>query len=149
MSGTVYNVVLNSIYGTGANNSKTYFFDWNLLPRGSYEVSFSYIGEVNNLNGSSIAILYMDIGQYNNFEVLTNYRNGSYLGYIKPYVISTTSYLYSNNGENGTTTITNNPSNNNITINIYNNHNPQVLYTDNATNPNGNYILNLQMIFLG
>ena len=126
-----YNIVFNSNNGTGNNNQKTYFFDWSMIPSGKYQVSFSYQGQVNKLTGGEIALVYMNLGQHNNFEVLPNgYTNGQYLGMVKPYILATASFLYADIGDNSSFTINDRPSQNNITISIFNNANPPVIYCE-------------------
>ena len=145
-----YNIILNSNNGVGSNNSqKTYYFDWSQLVQGKYELTFSYVGQLNNLTGGSIPLIYIDIGQQGNIEVLSNgYKNGIYLGFLKPYVLGTTSYLYSNDGENGSIILGSRPVQNNLTVSILNNSSTQTSFTDSNSQPPANYILSLKFKLL-
>ena len=65
----VYNIVLNTqnqVAG-GTNASCSYFFDWGILPRGEYKVTFSYQGGFNTINTVRFATLSVDLGQSKNF----------------------------------------------------------------------------------
>ena len=145
-----YNIILNSAYGVGTNNSqKTYYFDWSQLMQGRYELTFSYVGQVNNLTGGTIPLLYIDVGQYGNIEILSgSFKNGTYLGFLKPYVLGTVSYLYSNDGENGSIILGTRPVQNNITVSILNNSSTQTFFSDSNSQPPANYILSLKFKLL-
>ena len=145
-----YNIILNSNNGVGSNNSqKTYYFDWSQLVQGKYELTFSYVGQLNNLTGGSIPLIYIDIGQQGNIEVLSNgYKNGIYLGFLKPYVLGITSYLYSNDGENGSIILGSRLVQNNLTVSILNNSSTQTSFTDSNSQPPANYILSLKFKLL-
>lgn len=58
-----YVVVLNSANGVGTYNAqKTYYFDWTTMPRGKYKISFSFVGKVNNIDGTKLALVNIQFG---------------------------------------------------------------------------------------
>lgn len=40
-----YTIVISSAEGTGDTNDRTYKFDWSILPKGEYEMSFTFMSE--------------------------------------------------------------------------------------------------------
>ena len=85
-----YNVLVNSVNGTGAVNSqKKYNFDWSVLPQGKYEVRFSFISEVNNCNGLKTAQLHVELGGSKVFTTGTTIaaQTSNLIGNLQPLTI--------------------------------------------------------------
>lgn len=81
-------VVFNSLVNaTGANNNDlTYQFDWSQFEDCDYEVSFSYHGLTNKINGSKLPLVFIDLGSSQCvFQTsATNYANQSlFLGTLQ------------------------------------------------------------------
>jgi len=45
--GKEYTIFIDSDSGTGTINEKKYMFDWNLIPHGEYEMSFTFLSPLN------------------------------------------------------------------------------------------------------
>ena len=129
-----YTFVLNPNYGTGASyNSVTYTIDWaSVMPDVPYYVHFSYMGETNNILGNTIACLYCDFGTPSSVYFANNAGNavgGSiFVGIIKPYILSGSSYLLAEDNTNPPIYLEGRPRNNQITIQVLNNDNPPTPY---------------------
>jgi hypothetical protein len=124
-----YNVVIstNNYYrSNGSFSSLDYAIDWSFLPEQAYKVHFTYLGGVNNLNGSEIANLFIDLGATTNTYNAGNNVNAltsSFLGVLKPYVLGTSSFLLAEDNTNVPIYINGRPRNNVFTVNILDNEN--------------------------
>ncbi len=124
-----YTFVFSSIAGTtvGGNHNAFFTVDWSIMPNQPYKITFSYSGEVNNVDGTQIPMVYAD------FLAATNvYNAGSstgrsqaitsnFLGALKYQAISATSFLYADNNTNPPIYIASRPMNNGINIQILTN----------------------------
>jgi hypothetical protein len=130
MVNNIYSIQLNSAKGTltgisgaSGNNSLSYIFDWSVLPdKKAFKFSFIYIGCANTLQGTTIPIVELDIGQTNNYITIQNgcgAQQSKYIGNLYPNSIGGTSYLYS--GDNLLSTILPiRPNNTQLIVNIRN-----------------------------
>src|ERR1022692_2313931 len=93
-----YNFVLNALTGSGANiYNLQYNIDWSVLPDQAYNVTMSFMSENLNLDGTSIGMVTANFGgtQYTFQNISTVAQSStSFIGFIKPNVLSTVSYLY-------------------------------------------------------
>ena len=121
--GKIYNIVLNSDLGSGANtNSKTYYFDWNKLPQGKYKVSFLFQTSITGIQGNSQPLIFINCGFSNNSSIVgsnaTSY-NSNYIGMIQPVAIApVSSFFVANTTINTPILIDCIPSSNNFTVDI-------------------------------
>lgn len=86
----IYNVILNSVNGTGTYNAqKTYTFDWSVLPRGKYQVHYSYVGKVNNIDGTKLALISLPLGSSKTFTAgsSSGAQTTNFLGALSALVI--------------------------------------------------------------
>lgn len=119
-----YNVILTSSkpYETPASNENVnYAIDWSFLPDQPYNVHFTYLGGLNNLDGSKIANLYVDLGCVNHtYQASNTVANPSsnYLGVLKPYVLGASSFLLSEDNTNPPIYIGGRPRNNIFNVSI-------------------------------
>jgi hypothetical protein len=105
MSKKSYSVVLNSTnkISSGASLSECRFgMNWGILPDGEYEVHFTFISKVMNLSTTDIACINVNLGSSNVFQAGANTSANTlnFLGIAKPYLISTTAYLLSEDNTN-------------------------------------------------
>lgn len=127
-----YTVVVNSLQtatrtGTGANIC-SYRFDWTQIPDCPYEVHFTYIGELNNVDYSSLPMVYAEFGvQSNVYEAKASnaVQMSQYLGFLETYLVGASSFLHAEDGTNTPIYLAGRPSNNQFNIKIL----------DNAGNP--------------
>jgi len=145
-----YNVILNSVNsiqnGVGYNNC-IYNFDWSVLENRAYYVHFTYIGEVNNLDGLSIALVSSDfIGNQNTFQATatsTSSQTSNILGFIKPYILGASSFLLAEDNTNPPIYINSRPQNNIFNVRIINNDGNLFSPVVSELAP---YILNLRFV---
>jgi hypothetical protein len=105
MSKKSYTVVLNSTnkISSGASLSDCRFgMNWGILPDGEYDVHFTFISKVMNLSSTDIACINVNLGSSNVFQAGANTSANTlnFLGIAKPYLVSTTSYLLSEDNTN-------------------------------------------------
>jgi len=105
MSKKSYTVVLNSTnkISSGASLSDCRFgMNWGILPDGEYDVHFTFISKVMNLSTTDIACINVNLGSSNVFQAGANTSANTlnFLGIAKPYLISTTAYLLSEDNTN-------------------------------------------------
>lgn len=145
-----YTVVFNSRkFATGAvRNDLTYQFDWSQFPDDDYYVSFTYNAEANDLNGTKIAQVFIDIGgsMYAFETAQSNYANRSlFLGtlYINSHLQGVTDviYLASSDNQNGHIYLKGRPNNQSPRIQILDGAGAPFL--DAIGDPPAHYILTL------
>lgn len=144
-----FNVVLNSQHkiSTGASLSDcTFGMDWTNMKDGPYEVHFTFISKVMNLSTADIACINVDFGGSNVYESFNGVgnRTSNYIGVAKPYLISTSSYLLSEDSTNPPITLNCKPTNNLINV-IINASDNETAYAP-TTGAMLDWILNLQFI---
>jgi hypothetical protein len=66
-----YNLILKSNSGDGTVGNKEYFFDFNLIPEGQYEVTYSFMS-LNSIIQNLNFFLYISLGATNNYEINLN-----------------------------------------------------------------------------
>lgn len=146
-----YTVVLNSINaasktGTGANICN-YRFNWMLLPDIPYEVHMTYMGEVNNVDDTTIAMVYCDLGVPSNvFEAKTTTQalSSNFLGFMESYIVGANSFLHAEDGTNAPIYLGGRPRLQEFQVRVLNNDgNP---YTASGATALGDYVLCLRFI---
>lgn len=128
MSKKSYSVVLNSTnkISSGVSLSECRFgMNWGILPEGEYEVHFTFISKVMNLSTTDIACINVNLGSSNVFQAgaNTNANTLNFIGIAKPYLISTTSYLLSEDNTNPPIYLNGRPRDNFIDVAIEANDN--------------------------
>lgn len=146
-----YTVLLNSVLasavgGTGAN-TRTYNFDWTIMPDVPYEVHFTYIGEANNLDYTSLPLVYVDFNVSTNVFEPTNVggrtgaRTSQYIGFLESYLVGANSFLHAEDGTNTPIYLAGRPCNNYFTVRVLNNDGTQ--FTAGGASALGEYILTM------
>jgi hypothetical protein len=123
MSKKSYTVVLNSTnkISSGASLSDCRFgMNWGILPDGEYEVHFTFISKVMNLSTTDIACINVNLGSSNVFQAGANTSANTlnFIGIAKPYLISTTAYLLSEEDTNPPVFLNARPRDNYIDVHI-------------------------------
>lgn len=148
-----YTIVLNSLLasavgGTGAN-TRTYNFDWTVLPDCPYELHFTYIGELNNIDYATLPMVYVDFnvgtGVYEPIATggRTVARTSQYLGFLETYLVGASSFLHAEDGTNTPIYLAGRPQNTYFTVRIVNNDgNP---YTAAGATALGEYVLTINL----
>jgi hypothetical protein len=146
-----YTVVLNSLNaysktGTGANIC-SYRFDWTTIPDVPYEVHMTYMGEVNNIDDTTIAMVYVDLGVPPNVyeaRTATVALASNYIGFLESYIVGANSFLHAEDGTNQPISINGRPRNNDFTVRVLNNDgNPFTAFSATAL---GEYVICLRFI---
>lgn len=149
----IYNIVLNSLnkVAGGANNSCYYHFDWSVLPRGEYKVTFNYQGGPNTISFYYLCLLSVDLGQskiFTSSSIRTIAPSTQVIGHllsynVKPVTTTNSSYLASS--LNNTAVYLNSvPTNNQFLVQVISQWDGE-LYLDEFGNPNADYILILSL----
>ena len=143
---TVYNIVLNSLNKvSGPNTSCYYHFDWSVLPKGRYKVTFSYQGGSNTISQYYVTLLTVDLGQSNNFissSVKTIAPSTQIIGHLLSYNVRPTpnnSYLI-NSPDNNPIYLNSVPTNNKFLVQVLSQW-VEELFFDDLNNPNADYVL--------
>jgi len=143
-----YNIVLNSQQNISSNtNSQVEFgFDWSVIPKGSYDVHFTFVTNPMNLSTTDVAVININFGSSTVYTAgnLINAYTTNYVGIAKPYLISTTSYLLSEDNTNPPIYLNNRPNNNIFNVTINNSTNNALFVP--TTGSMANWILNLKFI---
>lgn len=146
-----YTVVLNSLNaasktGTGANICN-YRFNWQVLPDIPYEVHMTYMGEVNNIDDTTIAMVYCDLGVPTNvFEAKTTTQalSSNFLGFMESYIVGANSFLHAEDGTNAPIYLGGRPRLQEFQVRVLNNDgNP---YTASGATALGEYVLCLRFV---
>lgn len=146
-----YTFVFNSLAGTKTGlsaNEVQYNIDWSIIPDQPYKIHFAYLGEVNNIDATTIPMVYMDlvapcnVYQAGSMTQRTQAQSSNFLGFIQMYLLGASSFLHAEDTTNHPVYITGRPRNNNPRIQIFNNAVPPALYAP-ATGNLGDYILTL------
>lgn len=148
---TVYNIILNSLNKvSGPNTSCYYNFDWSVLPRGEYKVTFTYQGGSNTISYFYLTTLSIDLGQSQNFTSSSSRTIapstqiiGQLLTYnVRPITTTNTSFLISS-PDNIPIYLNSVPPNNTFLVEILDLDGAS--FYDDLGNPNGDYILILSL----
>lgn len=158
-----YNVVINSVYCTtdtagNVNSNKNYYIDWSaIMPKGSYELTFSFVAKGNFIqNFTNIPIVNIDfLSQANVDAVKPNYQatSSQVLGTLYPTNLDPTNkigFLKADQSYNPPLYLVNRPHTNNFNVQIVNGANPPVFWVDDAATPVtvGAYVLILHFKLL-
>ncbi len=67
--GKIYNIVLNSSFGTDGPDIRTenFFYDWSRLEQGRYKLTFTFISSILTTTNTSVLNIYTDLCQTNTF----------------------------------------------------------------------------------
>ena len=143
--GKSYTIVFNSFNSPHAVVNEQYTYDWGQLPNKPYKVTFSFVGTVDTLVNTSLAVIYMDLNQQCSMVAVHNSVSGLKNNYLGTLVYSGTganNYLYADTHTNPPIYINGRPTNNNILIEIHAN------YAGGMTNyapTNFEYVLTLNL----
>ncbi len=149
--GKIYNIVLNSSYGTtnGDIRNITFFYDWNRFEEGRYKLNFTFITSTFTTTNVSVCNIFTDLCQTNCFFALnpsntnsiSNSYNYQYLGMAISTGLGTNQNLYTPANLNGEIYLETRPYNNLFSVLLLNNDTGKTGYS--STNLPGNYTINL------
>ncbi len=152
--GKIYNIVLNSAYGTanGDIRNVSFFYDWTRIEQGRYKLTFSFIASLFTTTNTTVCNVFTDLCQTNTYFASnpnsTQYNSFAYqyIGMLRPTFTGTNQYIYAPNNFNGEIYLNSRPQNNLFTILLLNNDTDKTAYT--STTLPGNYTLVLTLELL-
>lgn len=149
--GKIYNIVLNSGYGTvsGDIRNVSFFYDWSRFEEGRYKLNFTFLTSSFTTSNVSVCNIFSDMCQTNCFFALnpsntngiSNSYNYQYLGMAIPTALGASQNLYTPANLNGEIYLETRPYNNVFNVLILNNDIGKTAYT--STTLPGTYSLNL------
>jgi hypothetical protein len=141
-----YNVVVNSNLCTpdtagNPNTNKNYYIDWSaILPQGEFELTFSFISEVNVIHTFlNLPMIYVDFLSQANIDLCQasfQATSSNLLGLVFPINIDPNphyAYLKADKNFNQPIYLVNRPYSNNFNIRILNNSNPATSWLDDTS----------------
>lgn len=146
-----YTIVLNSLNaasktGTGANICN-FRFNWQVLPDVPYEVHMTYMGELNNVDATTIAMVYCDFGVppfVYEARTTTQALSSNYIGFLESYIVGANSFLHAEDGTNVPIYLGGRPRNQEFQVRVLNNDgNP---FTASGATALGEYVIALKFI---
>ena len=166
MKGTrpTYSFTFNSLYCTTATNAnapnlKSYRINWDsAMPEGKYLMTFTMITEFVDLTGgfNKLPGIYVNLLANNNqyYCLGQNTYKSEFIGNIYPTLIDPNAhinFLKADTMTNEPIFFNTRPNNNEITVSIFDNSNPKVLWVDSATptpSVGADYVLTLYFTLL-
>ena len=101
--GKIYNIVLNSGYGTtnGDIRNITFYYDWGRMEEGRYKLSFTFITSSFTTTNVNVCNIFTDLCQTNTFFAGNPNSSQSYgfqyLGMARASATGANNYLYAPN----------------------------------------------------
>ena len=116
----IYNVVFQSILPSQTTIGEFFYYDWGQLPQGEYKVTFSFFSGIAYLVNSSIANIYVDLGQQTQIVGASalSYKAG-YLGSLRFSATGASGSLFAAINDNPPTYLMNRPTNNRVFVEIH------------------------------
>ena len=116
----IYNVVFQSSIPSQTTVGEIFFFDWGQLPQGEYKVSFSFVSGIATLVNSTVANIFVDLGQDVQIATVTgNQFRSNYLGMLRWTGTGASNYLFAGLNDNPPVYLMNRPNNNKVFIQIH------------------------------
>ena len=120
--GRIYNVVFQGVNTPETASSKVFYYDWGVLPDKPYKVSFSFSSRIQTLANTTVANIFMDLGQF----LPQASVNGStpridYLGSCRVSGTGTNQYLFAGITDNPPIYLNTRPMNNTVRLLIQDN----------------------------
>lgn len=152
--GKIYNIVLNSAYGTVSGDIRTlnFYHDWSKLEEGKYKLTFTFLSAVFTTTNTSVCNIYTDLCQTNTFFAgnpnSTQYPNLNYqyLGIVRPMGSGVNAYIYAPNNFNGEIYLNQRPQQNLFTIYLLNNDTSKSLYSSTTLPNSYSLVLNFELL---
>lgn len=123
-----YTFIFNSLNNKVIPSRAEFEIDWSVIPDQPYHVYFTYLGEVNNINGVNVPSIYVsslngnDIKVYNqNQQPLSAPSQANFLGLLRYDFIGNNSFIYADFKNNPPVYIRGRPSSGKCVISITSN----------------------------
>jgi hypothetical protein len=140
----IYNIHLLAKKGeqvSGTDSKVKFFFDWSIMPKSRYKVSFTMLGARNLLKGENVCLLYIDLGNAKSYEPTGNNRlsTSNLLGHIFPNAVDGTNtsstYLFSKKTCNSEIYLDSLPKSNEIIVEFLSSTAVQLPFLDDSDTP--------------
>tara|TARA_R110000822_G_C15097397_1_gene471450 strand:+ start:67 stop:561 length:495 start_codon:yes stop_codon:yes gene_type:complete len=140
----IYNIHLLAKKGDkvdGTDSKVKFFFDWSIMPKSRYKVSFTMLGARNLLKGENVCLLYIDLGNAKSYEPTGNNRlsTSNLLGHIFPNAVDGTNtsstYLFSKKTCNSEIYLDSLPKSNEIVVEFLSSTAVQAPFLDDSDSP--------------
>jgi len=120
--GRIYTVLFEGINSSEAPPRTVFYYDWGKLPDGQYKVQFSFSSIVQAIAGTSVANIYIDLGQFSPLAVVNGAQTRiGYLGSLKFSAVGANQYLFASVDDNPPLYLNTRPYNNTVKINVFEN----------------------------
>lgn len=123
--GKSYTIVFNSLNSGNSVINEFYNYDWGQLPNKPYKVTFSFVGTIDALVNTSLAVIYFDLNQQCSIVASgtggTSGLKNKFLGCLLYSGTGASNNLYADTHTNPPIYINGRPTNNNINIEIHTN----------------------------
>ena len=149
--GKIYNIVLNSGYGTtnGDVRNITFFYDLNRLENCRYKLNFTFLTSTFTTTNTTVCNIFTDLCQTNcffatnpnNTNLYSTSYNYQYLGLALPTGLGVSQNLYAPANLNGEIILETRPMNNLFSIYLLNNDTGKTAYS--STSLPSTYTLNI------
>lgn len=147
--GKIYNIVLNSGYGTANVDIRnvSFFYDWSRFEEGRYKLNITFITSTFTTTNATVCNIFTDLCQTNTFFASnpnsTQYNSLSYqyLGMAIPTGFGASQNLYTPANLNGEIYLETRPYNNLFSVFLLNNDTGKTAFSSGGLP--GNYTLNL------
>jgi hypothetical protein len=142
MSSNNFRIIIKSDTGTGNNDSRTYFYDFNKHKQGLYKLKFKFIALENDIDPAKFGQIKINWGSENMYETVLN-KNPTgtfYIGLLTPVTVGVSGYLKADPNDNFEV-ILQKPSSNYFTVSLEDMDNG--VYRDEALADINDYMMDL------
>jgi hypothetical protein len=142
MSSNNFRIIIKSDTGTGNNDSRTYFYDFNKHQQGLYKLKFKFIALENDIDPAKFGQIKINWGSENMYETVLN-KNPTgtfYIGLLTPVTVGVSGYLKADPNDNFEV-ILQKPSSNYFTVSLEDMDNG--VYRDEALADINDYMMDL------
>jgi hypothetical protein len=142
MSSNNFRIIIKSDTGTGNNDSRTYFYDFNKHKQGLYKLKFKFIALENDIDPAKFGQIKINWGSENMYETVLNKNPPGtfYIGLLTPVTVGLTGYLKADPNDNFEV-ILQKPSSNYFTVSLEDMDNG--VYRDEALADINDYMMDL------
>ena len=152
--GKIYNIVLNSAFGSLVTDVRTvnFYYDWSRLDQGRYKISMTFISSQFTTSNVNVCNIFTDLCQTNTyfgsnpFGTLNDSYGYQYLGMARPSGLGANNYIYAPNDFNGEIYVNQRPSSNLFTILLLNNDLLKTAYSSTVMFGNYSLVLNFELL---
>ena len=118
----IYNVVFQSAIPTQTTIGEIFTYDFGQMDEGAYKVSFCFMSAIATLVNTSVANIFVDLGQDVQIATVSgNQFRSNYLGMLRYSGTGANNHLFAGLNDNPPVYLMNRPRNNRVFVQIHNN----------------------------